>query len=59
VQLGYNELQRDQIIASFRTMQRNQFDSLVHQIIDKSRHDSFDIVTIVPQEQGGHSFSIE
>jgi hypothetical protein len=59
VRLGFNEIQRDQIIKSFRSMQRNQFDSLVHQIIDKSQHDSFDIVTVVPLEQGRHSFSLK
>jgi hypothetical protein len=30
VQLGHNDLQREQIITSFRIMQRKQFDSLVH-----------------------------
>jgi hypothetical protein len=59
VQLGTNDAQRDTIIISFRNMLSDSFSTFMFEIIDPSRTNLFEMVTVVPMESESSQLLIQ
>jgi hypothetical protein len=59
VHLGKDYSQRDILIRRFQQMQRNSFGTLVNQLIDHSRANTFEMVTVTHMESDESQFVIQ
>jgi hypothetical protein len=53
VQLGSNDIHRDNIIANFRNIPRDRFNNLINEIIEHSEENTFESVTVIPTVSEG------
>jgi hypothetical protein len=48
INLGQNDTQRDKIISHFQNINRSQFELAVKQVLDQTKVDLFEKVTVTP-----------